>query len=83
MARKNPMKYFSGSAVSRLPLYKLIAGGMAALLCASLGIGAMAAGIAAPAQAAPAQPAGASAATDCFFTDPGRWRAPPGRYSKG
>ena len=53
MARKNPMKYFSGSAVSRLPLYKLIAGGMAALLCASLGIGAMAAGIAAPAQAAP------------------------------
>jgi len=45
MARKNPMKYFSGSAVSRLPLYKLIAGGMAALLCASLGIGAMAAGL--------------------------------------
>ena len=30
MARKNPMKYFSGSAVSRLPLYKLIAGGMPA-----------------------------------------------------
>lgn len=54
MARKNPMKYFSGSAVSRLPLHKLIAGGMAALLCASLGIGAMAAGFTAPESAAPA-----------------------------
>ena len=54
MARKNPMKYFSGSAVSRLPLHKLIAGGMAALLCASLGIGAMAAGFTAPEPAAPA-----------------------------
>ena len=53
MARKNPMKYFSGSAVSRLPLHKLIAGGMAALLCASLGIGAMAAGFTAPEPAAP------------------------------
>lgn len=47
------MKYFSGSAVSRLPLHKLIAGGMAALLCASLGIGAMAAGFTAPEPAAP------------------------------
>ena len=56
MARKNPMKYFSGSAVSRLPLHKLIAGGMAALLCASLGIGAMAAGFTAPEPAAPAPP---------------------------
>ena len=27
MAKKNPMKYFSGSTVARLPLYKLIAGG--------------------------------------------------------
>ena len=54
MARKNPMKYFSGSAVSRLPLHKLIAGGMAALLCASLGIGAMAAGFTAPEPATPA-----------------------------
>ena len=53
MARKNPMKYFSGSAVSRLPLHKLIAGGMAALLCASLGIGAMSAGFTAPEPAAP------------------------------
>ena len=53
MTRKNPMKYFSGSAVSRLPLHKLIAGGMAALLCASLGIGAMAAGFTAPEPAAP------------------------------
>ena len=56
MARKNPMKYFSGSAVSRLPLHKLIAGGMAALLCASLGIGAMAAGFTAPEPAAPPPP---------------------------
>lgn len=45
MAKKNPMKYFSGSTVARLPLYKLIAGGTAVLLCASLGIGAMAAGL--------------------------------------
>lgn len=45
MAKKNPMKYFSGSTVARLPLYKLIAGGTAVLLCASLGIGAMAAGM--------------------------------------
>ena len=35
MAKKNPMKYFSGSTVARLPLYKLIAGGTAVLLCAA------------------------------------------------
>ena len=62
MARKNPMKYFSGSAVSRLPLHKLIAGGMAALLCASLGIGAMAAGFTAPEPAAPTPPPAPTAA---------------------
>ena len=62
MARKNPMKYFSGSAVSRLPLHKLIAGGMAALLCASLGIGAMAAGFTAPEPAAPPPPPAPTAA---------------------
>lgn len=49
MAKKtNPMKYFSGSTLARLPLYKLLAGGTAVLLCASLGIGAMAAGFTAP-----------------------------------
>lgn len=63
MARKNPMKYFSGSAVSRLPLHKLIAGGMAALLCASLGIGAMAAGFTAPEPAPTPTPAPTAAPT--------------------
>ena len=41
--RANPMKYFSGNAFARLPLYKLLAGGMAGVLCAGLGIGVMAA----------------------------------------
>lgn len=65
MARKNPMKYFSGSAMSRLPLSKLIAGCTAGLLCASLGIGAMAAGFAAPdtAPAATAAPQGTPSPT--------------------
>ena len=36
------MKYFSGNAIMRLPLYKLLAGGMAGVLCAGLGVGAMA-----------------------------------------
>ena len=74
MARKNPMKYFSGSAVSRLPLHKLIAGGMAALLCASLGIGAMAAGFTAPEPAAPAPPPAPPAAPTARPAPP----APPG-----
>ena len=39
-------RFFSGSAVTRLPLYKLIAGGLAVTLFASLGIGVMAAGLA-------------------------------------
>ena len=42
----DPMQYFSGSTVTRLPLYKVLAGGLAALMLASLGIGAMAAGVA-------------------------------------
>ncbi len=47
MRRKgNPMKYFSGSAVTRLPLHKLLAGSLAVVLAASLGLGAMAAGVA-------------------------------------
>lgn len=50
--RANPMKYFSGNAFARLPLYKLLAGGMAGVLCAGLGIGVMAASFTAP-QATP------------------------------
>lgn len=51
--RPNPMKYFSGNAFARLPLYKLLAGGMAGVLCAGLGVGVMAASFTAP-QPAPA-----------------------------
>ena len=36
------MKYFSGSAVQRLPLYKLALGCVAMLLCASIGVSVMA-----------------------------------------
>ena len=50
--RANPMNYFSGNAFARLPLYKLLAGGMAGVLCAGLGIGVMAASFTAP-QATP------------------------------
>ena len=42
--KKNPMRYFSGSAFARLPLYKLAAGGTAVALSASIGLGAFAAG---------------------------------------
>lgn len=41
--KRNPMKYFSGSAFARLPLYKLVAGGSAAVLTASIGLGVFAA----------------------------------------
>ena len=41
--KRNPMKYFSGNAFARLPLYKLIAGGSAAVLTASIGLGVFAA----------------------------------------
>ncbi|WP_294818117.1 GH25 family lysozyme [uncultured Gemmiger sp.] len=37
------MKYFSGNAFARLPLYKLVAGGSAVVLTASIGLGVMAA----------------------------------------
>ena len=50
------MKYFSGNAIMRLPLYKLLAGGMAGVLCAGLGVGAMAASITAPQAAESAAP---------------------------
>ena len=41
--KRNPMKYFSGNAFARLPLYKLAAGGSAAVLTASIGLGVFAA----------------------------------------
>ena len=43
--KKNPMRYFSGSTFARLPLYKLVAGGTAVVLTASIGLGAFAAGV--------------------------------------
>ncbi len=42
-SKRNPMKYFSGNAFARLPLYKLVAGGSAVVLTASIGLGVMAA----------------------------------------
>lgn len=41
--KRNPMKYFSGNAFARLPLYKLVAGGSAVVLTASIGLGVFAA----------------------------------------
>lgn len=42
----DPMRYFSGSRLTRLPLYKVLAGGLAVVMAASLGVGAMAVGVA-------------------------------------
>ena len=42
-SKRNPMKYFSCNAFARLPLYKLVAGGSAVVLTASIGLGVMAA----------------------------------------
>ena len=44
--KRNPMKYFSGNAFARLPLYKVVAGGSAAVLTASIGLGVFAASFA-------------------------------------
>ena len=41
--KRNPMKYFSGNAFARLPLYKLVAGSTAVVLTASIGLGVFAA----------------------------------------
>ena len=41
--KRNPMKYFSGNAFARLPLYKLVAGSSAVVLTASIGLGVFAA----------------------------------------
>ena len=42
--KRNPMKYFSGSALARLPIYKLAAGGMAVVMTVGVGAGVFAAG---------------------------------------
>ena len=60
--KRNPMKYFSGSAFARLPLYKLVAGGTAAALTASVGLGVFAASFV-PAPAPEATPTPTPAAT--------------------
>ena len=52
-SKRNPMKYFSGNAFARLPLYKLVAGGSAVVLTASIGLGVMAASFAPQAQPEP------------------------------
>ena len=60
--KRNPMKYFSGSAFARLPLYKLVAGGTAAALTASVGLGVFAASFV-PAPVPEATPTPTPAAT--------------------
>ena len=52
-SKRNPMKYFSGNAFARLPLYKLVAGGSAVVLTASIGLGVMAASFTPQAQPEP------------------------------
>ena len=53
--KRNPMKYFSGNAFARLPLYKLVAGSSAVVLTASIGLGVFAASFV-PGQAQEATP---------------------------
>ena len=52
-SKRNRMKYFSGNAFARLPLYKLVAGGSAVVLTASIGLGVMAASFTPQAQPEP------------------------------
>ena len=52
-SKRNPMKYFSGNAFARLPLYKLVSGGSAVVLTASIGLGVMAASFTPQAQPEP------------------------------
>ena len=42
MKKREVMKCFSGSTFQRLPLYKVAMGGVAVLLCASIGVSVMA-----------------------------------------
>lgn len=67
--KRNPMKYFSGNAFARLPLYKLVAGGSAAVLTASIGLGVFAASFA-PAPAPEATPTPAPVATPAATPEP-------------
>lgn len=67
--KRNPMKYFSGSAFARLPLYKLVAGGSAAVLTASIGLGVFAASFV-PGPAPEATPTPAPVATPTVTPEP-------------
>lgn len=67
--KRNPMKYFSGSAFARLPLYKLVAGGSAAVLTASIGLGVFAASFV-PGPAPEATPTPAPVATPAATPEP-------------
>lgn len=67
--KRNPMKYFSGSAFARLPLYKLVAGGSAAVLTASIGLGVFAASFV-PAPAPEATPTPVPVATPTATPEP-------------
>ena len=51
--RRNPMKYFSGSALARLPIYKLAAGSMAVVMTVGVGAGVFAAGYVPQSEPAP------------------------------
>lgn len=66
--KRNTGKYFSGSALARLPLYKLVAGGTAVALCASVGLGVMAAGFTVPTAAAAAPTATPQTPAEPVFT---------------
>ncbi|WP_303917447.1 GH25 family lysozyme [Subdoligranulum variabile] len=63
------MKYFSDSAFARLPLYKLVAGGSAAVLTASIGLGVFAASFV-PGPAPEATPTPAPVATPTATPEP-------------
>ena len=67
--KRNPMKYFSGSAFARLPLYKLVAGGSAAVLTAGIGLGVFAASFV-PGPAPEATPTPAPVATPTATPEP-------------
>ena len=67
--KRNPMKYFSGNAFARLPLYKLVAGGSAVVLTASIGLGVFAASFG-PAPAPEATPTPTPAATPTPTPEP-------------
>ena len=70
-SKRNPMKYFSGNAFARLPLYKLVAGGSAVVLTASIGLGVMAASFTPQAQPEPTpEPTAIVEATPTPTTEP-------------